>query len=129
MKASCRTSRRFVQPFPDVSSGRWQVSTTSGTKPAWARNGRELFFIGADGYLMAAPVSMTKSFTFGDPVKVLNTRYYSSQQFRTYDVTPDGRRFLMVKELPRDPSDGASSPNIVVVLNWSEELKQRVPTR
>ena len=117
----------YVQPFPDISSGRWQVSTAGGTKPAWARSGRELFFIGTDGYLMAAPVSMTTSFTFGDPVKVLNTRYYSSQQFRTYDVTPDGRRFLMVKESPSDPSGAAPRPNIVVVLNWLEELKARVP--
>jgi serine/threonine-protein kinase len=119
----------YVQPFPNVSSGRWQISTAGGTKPAWARNGRELFFIAPDGYLMAVTVPATSSFTFGNPVRVLNNRYYSSQQFRTYDVAADGRRFLMVKEQPKDPSDTASTPNIVVVLNWLEDLKARAPTR
>jgi len=122
-------SQVYVQPFPSVSSGRWQISTSGGTKPAWARNGRELFYIGADGYLMTVPVNTANSFSFGNPVKALNTRYFSSQQFRTYDVAPDGRRFLMVKEPPPDPLSPAWTPNMVVVLNWLEELKQQVPPK
>jgi hypothetical protein len=41
-----------------------------------------------------------------------------------YDVTPDGQRFLMVRD-----DDDITATRIVVVLNWQEELKQRVPTR
>lgn len=46
---------------------------------------------------------------------------------RTYDVSPDGHRFLMIKELIRDTSGPA--PQLNIVLNWLDELKQRVPVR
>jgi hypothetical protein len=45
---------------------------------------------------------------------------------RGYDVTPDGQRFLMVREVPQQP---VRVSEIVLVQNWQEELKQRVPTR
>lgn len=39
----------YVQPFPDVNQGRWQVSTTGGSRPLWSRDGRELFYWTDDG--------------------------------------------------------------------------------
>ena len=44
---------------------------------------------------------------------------------RTYDVPPDGRRFLMVKDL--EAGSDAPPPQIILVQNWFEELKKRVP--
>jgi len=113
----------FVQPFPDINAGRWQVSTTGGTKPVWSRNGRELFFIGADGYLRAVPVQTATTFTYGTAVQLSNSRYFTAPVSRTYDVAPDGR-FLMIKEPVGAPS--ATPTNIVVVLNWFQELQARV---
>ena len=46
----------YVRPFPDVNSGRWQVSTMGGTQPLWAHNGQELFYVAPDGTLMRAAV-------------------------------------------------------------------------
>jgi hypothetical protein len=133
MGVTLRTSRQsggrfavYVQPYPDVGKGRWQISTEGGTAPVWARSGRELFYLDESNTLMAVPVQTSgPQFSSGRPTKVLDTKY--SGDFYSYDVTPDGLRFLIMKESsvgnPRHP------PNMVVVLNWHEELKRRVPTQ
>jgi hypothetical protein len=126
----------YVRPFPDVNAGRWQVSTAGGTKPLWARNGGELFYLvtaGAGTSVMSAPIARAASFTAGTPATVLKGPYYfgnygaGDASFRTYDVAPDGRRFLMLKE---GGTETAAAPaRIIVVLNWLEELKRLVPTK
>ena len=116
----------YVQPYPDVSKGRWQISIEGGTAPVWARSGRELFYLDESNTLMAVPVQTSgPQFTFGRPAKVFDTKY--SGDFYSYDVTPDGRRFLMMKE--SSLGDPSHPPSMVVVLNWQEELKRRVPTQ
>ena len=65
-----------MRPFPQVDSGRWQISTTGGTRPAWARNGRELFYLDASNTLTAVPVQTSGStFSAGKPAKVFDTKY------------------------------------------------------
>jgi serine/threonine-protein kinase len=124
----------YVRPFPAVDGGRWQISPDGGTRPAWSRNGRELFYLNANDLLTAVSVVTGATFTAGKPVKVLNTRYYAGSttrgyDLRGYDVSPDGQRFLMVKE--NAPANTPRSPSaaIIVVLNWAEELKQRLTER
>jgi len=116
----------FVRPFPNVNDGRWQVSTGGGTKPQWARNGRELFYVAPGGAMMTTPVEQGSSFTFGTPAKLFDGRYYMGGGVsigRTYDVSPDGKRFLMIQ-----PDVGPVS-TITVVLNWFEELKATLDER
>ena len=115
----------YVRPFPNVSAGRSQISTNGGTRPVWARNGRELFYLGADGLLMMAPVQMAPTFSVGSPRKISDTRTFSALGGRSYDVSLDGQRFLMIKDTTADQS---SPDQIVVVVNWFEELKRLVPT-
>ena len=93
-----------------ASAGRWQISTTGGTRAAWARNGRELFYLDKDGMLTSVSVQAAgTSFSAGVPVRILNTSYYSGSttlglDLRAYDVSPDGQRFVMIKE-----NDGGQS--------------------
>jgi serine/threonine-protein kinase len=115
----------YVRPFPNVNGGRWQVSSNGGSKPLWARSGRELFYIDGAGALVTVGVQATGGFSVGSATRLLETRFFSALQARSYDVSPDGARFLFIKETPTATS--ASSPNIVVVLHWLEELKRRVP--
>ena len=69
-------SEVYVRPFPDVESGRWQISTTGGTRPAWARSGRELFYLDASNTLTAVPVQTSGStFSAGKPAKVFDATY------------------------------------------------------
>ncbi len=125
-------SRRFeiyVRPFPNVDGGQWQVSTSGGTRPVWARNGRELFYMAPDGAVMGVRVDARGSmWGAASPTKILNGGYFTGggNSGRAYDVSPDGR-FLMIKQA--GSGDGTSSPQIVVVRNWFEELKRLVPVR
>ena len=116
----------WVSSFPDVTKGRWQVSP--GTQPLWSRDGRELFFLGADGRLMRVAVQTSPTFTTSAPVPVLERAYVWSGiglSARTYDVSPDGRRFLMIKAVETPIS--ANAPELVAVVNWFEELRKKVP--
>ena len=117
----------YVRPYPKVNDGRWQVSTNGGTRPAWARNGRELFYIDAAATLTSVPVQTAgPTFAAGNPVKVFDTRYATPVNVRNYDVSADGQRFVMIKEGGVD--DKAPPASLVVVEHWFEELKARVPT-
>ena len=119
-----------MRPSPDIESGRWQVSTGGGSRPAWARNGRELFYLDNTNLLMAVPVQTAgATFVPGNPAKVLNKQYASTGTLgRYYDMSPDGRRFLMIKDANEQTAD-TTPASMVVVLNWIEELKQRVQAK
>ncbi len=119
-------SEIYVRPFPQVDSGRWQISTTGGTRPAWARSGRELFYLDASNTLTAVPVQTSGStFSAGKPAKVFDAKYSTPFPPRSYDVSADGQRFLMLKDSAAgDPN--ATPASMVVVEHWFEELKQRV---
>ena len=118
----------YVRPFPDVRGGLWQISTEGGVHPAWVANGRELFYIAPDGGLMRVPVEVKPAFTSGAPARLVAGRYYRGGPFRSYDVSPDGKRFLMIREGGAS-GDAVSAASIVVVLNWFEELKRLCPAR
>jgi hypothetical protein len=111
-----------------VNNGRWQVSPDGGVQPLWARNGRELFYRDGAGLLAGVPIQTAPSFIVGRPRTLIQTRYVAGVNARTYDVSPDGRRFLMIKETANDDAgENAAPARMVVVLNWHEELKTRLP--
>jgi eukaryotic-like serine/threonine-protein kinase len=118
----------YVRPFPNVNDGQWKVSPAGGTRPLWApTNGQELFYVGPTGALMAARVDARGSaWSARAPQKIVDGPYVTvtAESGRTYDVSPDGRRFLMVKQ----PATRASA-QIVIVQNWFEELRRLVPAK
>jgi serine/threonine-protein kinase len=118
----------YVRPFPAVGNGQWQVSTSGGAQALWSRNGRELFYVAPDGSLMTVPVEpRSEGWSGGTPRKLLEPGYYRGGDVwvsRHYDVSPDGQRFLMIKE---GGGDAATAQDIIVVQNWTEELKRLVP--
>ena len=110
----------FVQPFPN-GTGRWRVSTDGGAEPRWRGDGRELFFIGADGQMMAAPVTTGASFEHGTPRPLFRTRISGfANPYRTsYAVTRDGERFLI-----SGIAENATPQSIAVVVNWPALMKR-----
>jgi hypothetical protein len=77
---------------------------------------------------MAVQVDTQSGFSAGKPTVLFDKEYATSQFPATgiaYDVSPDGQRFLMIKEIEQ----ATSTAQINVVLNWFEELKRRVPTK
>jgi Tol biopolymer transport system component len=118
----------YVRPFPNVSSGYWQVSTDGGTRPLWARNSQELFFLDGRGAVMRVGVAQGPTWAATAPSKLFEGRYGAAagQTGRTYDIAPDGKRFLMIKAVGADQTAAPSS--LIVVQNWLQELKRLVPT-
>ena len=121
------TDEVYVRPFPNVGDGRWQIPTGGGTRPAWARSGREVFYLKADGTLVAVPVERGGgSLAARVPKMLFRGPYFRVLDGRTYDVAADGRRFLMIKE--DAPRADRRPTQLVVVQNFFEELKRLVPT-
>ena len=111
----------YVQPYPNPDGARWKITSGGGRDPVWSRNGRELFYQN-ETTMFATAVTTDPTFAFAPPVALFDGPYVDSLG-RWYDVAPDGR-FLMIK--PGWLSTGREVP-LNVVLNWFEELKQRVP--
>jgi serine/threonine-protein kinase len=117
----------YVRPFPEVNKGRWQVSTSGGGWPLWSPDGRELFYLSLDS-AMAVSVETGPTLSFGTPKTLFRLAYFLSELGGAlWDISPDGKRFLMMKEAGSGAGGGPRKINIV--LNWFEELKQRVPVK
>jgi len=57
----------YVQPFPGVDEGRWQISTGGGSQPLWAPDGGQLFYLNPEGKLMAVTVRANPGFDHDRP--------------------------------------------------------------
>jgi len=111
----------YIVPFPK-RSGKWQVSTEGGTRPRWRRDGKELFFVSLGNKLMAVPVrEENNTLDIGSPEPLFQINPPDSQYAGwIYDVTPDGKRFIVATRLPEPPS----AEPITLVVNWPELLKK-----
>ena len=114
----------------EVSSGRTflvSTSTRGGWVPRWSQDGGEIYYGSVNGPgLLVAEVTW-EPFSASDPVEISDIR---RRRFSNFDVTQDGQRFLVTTlDLGADADDATpATPRIRVILNWFEELKQRVPT-
>ena len=116
-------SEIYVQPFPGPG-GKWQISTDGGTEPVWARSGRELFFWSGDR-MMAAPIAGEREFAAGKPVLLFEGHYERPFARPNYDITPDGRHFVMVK----GPALESRASQLSVLLEWAQALKAQTRAR
>jgi serine/threonine-protein kinase len=118
----------YVRPFPNTDDGRWQISRGGGIMPLWGPDGRELFYLSLGGQLTAVPIEANGSFTFGNSEVVFEETYFFRGPLfrgRMYDISPDGKRFLMVKE--GGPGAETEATQLILVQNWLDELKRLVP--
>jgi serine/threonine-protein kinase len=124
----------YVQPYPGPGE-RHQISTNGGEQPAWNRNGQELFYVQAGGFssgrgpttLMSVKVATAPEFTAGTPQPVFEHANLRVAWGRSYDVAPDGRRFLLV--LNKEAATTLPPAQMIFVQHWFEELKRLVPTK
>jgi hypothetical protein len=111
-------SEVYVQPYPGPG-GKWLVSTGGGRDPVWSADGRELFYREGNK-MMVVGVQTQPTFSLGRPRALFEHRYAESEAGRNYDVSPDGRQFVMIR------SDAAEPPvHLHVVVNWFEDLRAR----
>ena len=107
----------YVQPYPD-SGGRTRVSLEGGSHPVWSTDGHELFFLEEDT-VMVAEVTLGARFTASRPEALFVADAFELESDTSFDVSPDGRRFLMMDRGPR-------RRNIQVVANWRLDVDNAV---
>jgi Tol biopolymer transport system component len=107
----------FIRPYPDTGTA-WQVSTGGGRSPLWSRDGRELFFT-SGAKLMSVPIESQPTLRIGTPVRLFDGGF-SVEQARDFDISPDGRQFIVVRHSGID----GGKQEMRIVLNWVEEMKR-----
>jgi len=106
----------YVTSFPN-GNGRWQISREGGTFPVWRHDGKEILFIGLDAHLYAVDVKAKENkFEVGNSQMLFELRNIFALG-SPFDITPDGKRFMVLTQ-----PEGSASP-MMLVLNWTAELK------
>jgi serine/threonine protein kinase len=130
--AESSTQEVYVQAFPGPGE-KTRISTEGGHSPAWAANGELFYQRRADSgtQIMAVDIDTRRVFHAGKPHPLFEGPYAANSPMRAYDVAPDGQHFVLI----RPSTDAAKAaqppppPQMHVVLNWTEELKRRVPVQ
>ena len=119
----------FVQPFPNIDDGEWQVSISGGFDPVWSPDGGRLFFTEfPPGRLMVSEVETDPTFRSETPTEAFSLSGFATGGGggRRYDPAPDGDR-LVIRTAGAQTAEGNAFQGLILVENWFEELKERVP--
>jgi Tol biopolymer transport system component len=114
------TNELYVITMPGAVPGKWQISSGGGYAPRWAREGRELYFIGPDlRTVMEVDVEPGPVFRPGQPHALfkLPSQINGATNDQSFAVSPDGKTFLVAV-----PAQSAATSGINVVLNWQAEM-------
>jgi hypothetical protein len=119
----------YLQPYPPTGV-KYLISRTGGAWPVWAPNGSELFYrLNFANYsvpkLNAVTITTKPVPTFGSETSVPIGDFLAFTNYRDYDIMPNGREFVILVP-PQQAAKEPNRPKVQVVLNWVEELKQRV---
>ncbi|MBL7960817.1 serine/threonine-protein kinase [bacterium] len=111
----------YVRTFPDLN-GKWQISTNGGARPFWSPDGKEVLYMNTTGKMMSVPVKSDPVFSMEKPRELFDVTqmYFPNNPLNNYDISPDGKRFIMVRNY-------AVSANVTyfnVIINWIEELRR-----
>jgi eukaryotic-like serine/threonine-protein kinase len=119
----------YVRPFPNADSTKWQVSTSGGRMPVWARSGRELYFVSAAREMIAVGVTAAPAFRVEGRRALFRLRddiyVPEGENYTPFDVAPDGR-FIMAR---RVRAEAGSVAPLIVVDNWFTELRRALGDR
>jgi serine/threonine-protein kinase len=115
----------YVRPFPDVQAGKFPVSSSGGVTPRWSHSGHELFYRTLSDDFMAAEVRTAPAFAVVGEKRLFSAAQYApSGQHQVYDVSPDDRRFLMLRPSAGAGAPASDAPQLVLVQNLPAELKR-----
>ena len=121
----------YAQPFPGPGS-KYQITTEGASEMMWARNGEMFYRTGGNREkMMVVDIQTQPTLSLGKPRLLFEGNYAtSSPSFSpNYAVSGDGQRFLMLTAKDQQGREGGAPKQINVVLNWFEELKQKVPVQ
>ncbi|MEQ1689752.1 MAG: protein kinase [Gemmatimonas sp.] len=117
------TPEIYVSPFPDIESGRWQVSIGTGLEPQWSNDGTELFYVSLKREFMAAKVMTRPTFAVTSTQKLFDIPgYVRDGGFHTYEPSADGKRFLMMRQ-------EVFPGEMVAVDHWMSEVRAKLTAK
>jgi eukaryotic-like serine/threonine-protein kinase len=106
----------YVAPWPALSA-RTRVSSGGGSAAQWSRDGRELYYASADGYLMSVSIHTQPSLEIGVPLRLFQMQ--GKWFWRDFDLSPDGKKFLAIV-----PQVMANEQPLTAVLNWPAQFRR-----
>ena len=110
-------SEVYIVPF-NHGGGRWQISNTGGDRPRWSSDDKELFYMALDRTLMTVPVAVSKeSIKLGAAQPLFRTSVISAA-FGLFDVSADGKRFVIASTIQ------SQNAPVALVVNWTAALKK-----
>jgi Tol biopolymer transport system component len=109
----------YVVTFPSID-GKWQVSTAGGSQPRWMPDGKSILYVTSDGAVMRARVRPAEAFAVDAPQKLLETRIRGAggRTLPQYDISPDGRRVILVSDLEEEHI------SLTLTVNWRAALQK-----
>jgi len=110
----------YVRPFPGAGTAKWQVSTAGGFTPRWAPDGRTLYYRSAAGEMIAVDLPPSSTFVPGERRVLFQLTDIVGDE-SSWDVTPDGERFVMIRSRGLE-----SDSELIMVENFFTELNERV---
>ena len=121
-------SEIYVQPFPPTGQ-KSQITQSGGVWSVWSRDGSQLFFqrfAVFGGGVIAVDIETTPAVTFGNPQPIPLATIGNR---RNFDIMPDGERFVVRVPVADEETEDEEAPagQINIILNWFEELKEKVP--
>jgi Tol biopolymer transport system component len=124
----------YLLSFPEVNQVRKQVSVNGGDSPIWSSDGRELFYRNGDAVFLRT-VKSEPTLQIGEPQELFQGKYLSADLTgndfisNPWDISPNDKKFLMIKpiETSAEEPEAQNPRKIIVVTNWIEELKKKVP--
>jgi Tol biopolymer transport system component len=125
------TSQVYVQPVPPTGA-KYQITNLprGATRPLWSPDGKQIFYMlgGTVPSIVSVDVQTQPAFVIGKSTPLPIDNFIQIGGERGYDITPDGKQFLALFP-PGQSQSGDASLQINTVLNWFEDLKQRVPVK
>jgi Tol biopolymer transport system component len=115
-----------VRTFPDSAGNKWQITAQGGFEPLWKSDGRELYYLAPDGKIMVVAVKTDPMFQAGQAVALFQTTLTPDTRpiGRSYAVSADGQRFLIMPP-PTAPGAAGNSAPITAVVNWPATLRKK----
>ena len=115
----------YVRPFPNLTAGRWPISTGGGLDPVWSRTRNELFFRTPSQQLMVAPFTVDGGTFRADKPRLWSpARFLVRPRVTSYDLHPDGNRFALAAVTD---SAELKQNRVVFVFNFFDELRRVAP--
>jgi serine/threonine protein kinase/Tol biopolymer transport system component len=122
----------YIRSFPEIDKVKEKFSTKGGLCPLWSKDGQELFYRKGNS-VIAVVIETAPTLRPGESEELFSGPYVSpiikggEISSNPWDIHPDNQRFLMIKEAGAAASGAAGPRKINIILNWFEELKQRIP--